>query len=495
MIFNSLTYLVFLAAFCLLYWTLPRPARLLLILGSSLVFYGFWRVEYIPVMLASVTVDYVLARKINGAAGARRRGLLVLSLFTNLGLLAYFKYTIFIVDNLSSLAGLLGGDGIAPPDILLPLGISFYTFQSISYTVDVYRGHARPERSFVLFAGYVTFFPQLVAGPILRANEVIWQLDKRPAFNLEDIAAGVRRILCGLFLKVVLADNVAAYVDDAFALAPHTLSAYDVGTMCLLFGFQIYFDFSAYSHIAIGSARLMGIRFPENFNFPYSAVSPRQFWQRWHISLSSWIRDYLYLPLRGLPVRDSSEGGVPVGDAKGGESARRTGALFATWALMGLWHGAAWTFVLWGVWHAVLVLGYRLIAPAARKLRLPSALGWCATFPLIMLGWLPFRAGSIEETARLAANFSQAAKYYDPLPVGSYLLSAFPRNLNPDSYVIAAVLCLMVLVAPVVKDLYERLAAASASSRFAMETMTVVATALLVFIYLRPIRQFIYFQF
>ena len=272
-----------------------------------------------------------------------------------MGLLFYFKYLAFFAQGANEIAELAGLDFSLPPlSIILPLGISFYTFQTISYTIDVYRGFIKPERNFILYSSFVVYFPQLVAGPILRAAELVDQLSRRPPFDPEDLVIGLRRIAYGLFLKVALADNIGPLVDAGFAEPAATLRALDVWTLSFLFGFQIYFDFSAYSHIALGSARLMGIHFPENFNFPYLASSPRDFWQRWHISLSSWIRDYLYLPLMGAQVHDRSTGGLPTVES-GRSGFTRTRALFLTWGIMGLWHGANWTFVIWGLYHATLV--------------------------------------------------------------------------------------------------------------------------------------------
>ena len=222
----------------------------------------------------------------------------MISLITNLGLLVYFKYLIFFANNAIGFANLLGAEiDLIALKIILPLGISFYTFQTISYTVDVYRGFIKPEKIFCSICMLCNFFPQLVAGPILRAKEVIPQFVNRSSFSLDHLMIGLRFILFGLFLKVVLADNISILVDRGFIINVADLSAIDVWTLAFLFGFQIYFDFSGYSYIAIGSARMMGIVFPNNFNFPYISSSPKEFWQRWHISLSSWIRDYLYLPL------------------------------------------------------------------------------------------------------------------------------------------------------------------------------------------------------
>ena len=311
MIFNSLTYLLFLFIVIILYWQLPYKFRLILIFFSSLFFYGYWKIEFIPILLISVIVDWWAAQRMVLHSKKYRLFLLLFSLSTNLGLLFYFKYLIFFAENSIGFANLLGAN-LDPIilKIILPLGISFYTFQTISYTIDVYRGFIKPERNFILFACYVTFFPQLVAGPILRAAEVIPQFKNRPTFSFNYIFVGARLILFGLFLKVVMADNLSVLVDSGFSMEVEKMSAVDVWTLAFLFGFQIYFDFSGYSLIAIGSARMMGIFFPNNFNFPYASSSPKEFWQRWHISLSSWIRDYLYLPLNKAKVFNRSEGGI-----------------------------------------------------------------------------------------------------------------------------------------------------------------------------------------
>ena len=372
--------------------------------------------------------------------------------------------------------------------ILLPIGISFYTFQSVSYTIDVYRGTLKPVRDFMLFANYVTFFPQLVAGPILRAGEVIWQLDKRPAFDWDDIHTGALRILGGLALKVLLADTIAASVNQGFALEPAGLSAIDVTTLAFLFGFQIYFDFAAYSHIALGSARMMGIRFPENFNFPYSARSPRDFWRRWHISLSSWIRDYLYLPLLGTRPETHSTGGIAqTGAQTRVQIGRRRAALalVATWAIMGLWHGAAWTFVLWGLWHAGLVLIHRGLSYGTKGRALPAVLLWAGSAVsmfFLMLGWIPFRAAGLEATFAILGAFT------DP---GRWLYLGMRENV----YLITFIVFVLVMLGPLFWRLAgwlgERQAWPARLAVWAASTMALAA----VLVYLRPLEQFIYFQF
>ena len=402
MIFNSLTYIVFIVLVFAVYWQLRGNSKLLLIFTSSVVFYGFWRIEFVGLLLFSVCLDYFVAKRMPMATLTQKKLLLYLSLSSNIGLLIFFKYLYFLHDNLTSVVGILGLQ-IPPIDlnIILPLGISFYTFQTISYTVDVYRGHLKPEDNFLAFASFVTFFPQLIAGPVLRAGEVIPQLKESKVFKFEDVFYGVRRILYGLFLKVVIADNIAPLVDEGFLVPTEFLGALDVWTLAFLFGFQIYFDFCAYSHIAMGSARLLGIKFPENFNYPYAALNPRDFWKRWHISLSSWIRDYLYLPLTGAKVIPRSEGGLgnAVNSNKGGSDK----ALFASWGIMGLWHGASWTFVIWGLYHATVIYLYRILSKTVFG-KLGDTFCVIITLAVMMLSWIPFRAVTVAETFQLWAH-------------------------------------------------------------------------------------------
>ena len=486
MIFNSVTFLLFLVVTVALYWVLPRRVRLWMLFLSSLMFYGFWRVEFVPVMLASAVTDYLVSLAIARSDDARRRKtLLGVSLAVNLGLLFYFKYLLFFADNVVTLANVVGFE--TDPfvwRIILPLGISFYTFQTISYTVDVYRGFIEPERDFVTYGCYVTFFPQLVAGPVLRAREVIPQLTERPPFRADDLAEGLRRILYGLFLKVVLADNVAPLVDAGYAADVATLSALDVWTLAFLFGLQIYFDFSAYSHIAIGAARMMGIVFPENFAFPYASTSPRDFWRRWHISLSSWIRDYVYLPLAGIPVRDRSTGGLATATEQPPAS-KMTRALFLTWAIMGLWHGAAWTFVLWGVYHATFVYVYRRLGPVFELVPvwMRSAGGWAVTLPLAMLSWVAFRADG------LGVTFEMYGRVLTPSAYGGL-------GLNRNVYLVTALLMLATVGAYLVATYV--VPALRRGPRVVWATVESAAYGVaiaLVFVFLRPITQFIYFQF
>jgi len=480
MIFNSLTYLLFLLSVVVLYWVFPYRARLLLIFSASLTFYAFWKIEFVPVMLLSVVIDYFAALKIAKTQGIEKKRWLYLSLFCNLGLLFYFKYLIFFAENAIGLVNLMGlqVDPIALK-IILPLGISFYTFQTISYTVDVYRGFIKPEQDFILYGCYVTFFPQLIAGPVLRAVEVIGQFRCRPEFQWDNIAIGLKRILYGLFLKVVLADNIAPLVDTGFLIPADAMSALDVWTLAFLFGFQIYFDFSAYSHIALGSARLMGFHFPENFNFPYLASSPKDFWSRWHISLSSWIRDYLYLPLAGVKVHDRSTGGLATETTM-----KRDRALFVSWTIMGLWHGAHWTFVLWGFYHAVVIYIYRLLPEFSFNIKQVwmSLLGLMVTFPIMMLSWIPFRADSLEET------FIMWGRVFD--------LSAYSSlGMRENVYLVAAVVTLGVFLTYLIQQKIFMRYKHNSVFKNTVEIILLSLMIPLVLIFLRPINQFIYFQF
>ena len=485
MLFNTVSYLAFLAAAVLLYWRLKLPARKWLLLAASFLFYGLWRVEFVPLIAFSAFIDYFFSLKIHGERHPGwRRAWLLLSLSTNLGLLAYFKYTYFLIDNMAGVAKVFGQDlHFDVGTIILPLGISFYTFLSISYTLDIYRRVFEPIHDFGVYLTYVMFWPHMIAGPILRAHELIPQITRAHRFNPEEFAAAAKMILCGLFLKVALADQIAPLVDDAFAAKPATLSALDVWTMAFGFGLQIYFDFAGYSMVAIGSARLLGIRFPENFNWPYLASSPREFWKRWHITLSSWIRDYLYLPMSGMKFRDTSEGGIEVQYLNRGNTARLTAALFVTWFLMGLWHGAHWNFAAWGIWHAGFIFAYRLTSGPLSGL--PESVrrygGWCVTVSVAMLGWIPFRARSLHETLALLARV---------LDWRAYTYLSFRENFY---LVVALVFGGMLLLWYVTQALSRNIRAEWVRAIAEVGGLTVVI--FFVFIFLRPISQFIYFQF
>ena len=488
MIFNSVTFLVFFTLVASLYWALGRKPRYWFLFLASLVFYGFWKWEYLTVILLSAVTDFIVARKLNDLPDkqkqARKRWLAV-SLVINLGLLMYFKYLLFFTENLNGLFELLDSATRLPYwNILLPFGISFYTFETISYTIDVYRRHLKAEREFIHYGLFVAFFPKLVAGPIQRAAELIDQLKESPAFDIGFLSQGINRILQGLFLKVVLADNLAPVVDEAFAMGPGLLSGIDVMTLAILFGFQIYFYVAAYSHIALGTALVLGIRIPENFNYPYISTSLREFWKRWHISLSSWIRDYLYLPLTGVKVTQSTgKGGIGQSLDNQPTARRRNFALFATWGIMGFWHGANWTFILWGLYHATFIFIERKLQPLRKML--PWAFHPMVTWPLTlgvsMLSWIPFRAESLTTT------FALYGRVLNP----STLIG---MGLRENTYLVAAVVMLLFVLAwTFAHYVLPRLQRSVVWYPARVLQYSIMVALILVF--LRPINQFIYFQF
>ncbi len=379
MLFDSPAFALFLPLMLLLYWGTQGNARRWTLLAGSYFFYGWWDWRFCSLLALSTLVDYGCGLAIPRLSSPRRA--VWISVVANLGVLATFKYFNFFRDSAASLLSSLGFSANLPMlDVVLPLGISFYTFQTMSYTIDVYRG-AKPERNLLNFALYVSCFPQLVAGPIVRAKDFLPQLATDRDFERVDVSQGVFRLFRGLFKKVVIANALAMYVDAVFA-EPSVYAG--VGTWIALYAyaFQIYMDFSGYTDVAIGVGHLLGLRFPENFNSPYLAASPSEFWRRWHITLSTWLRDYLYIPL-------------------GGSRGTRwlTGRnLMITMALGGLWHGAAWTFIAWGVYHGLLLASERLLFGAVRRnaTRDPALgthiLSVLVMFHLNCFGWLLFRS-------------------------------------------------------------------------------------------------------
>ena len=488
MLFNSATYLfAFLPAVVVLYWYFPERARLWFILLSSLIFYGFWRIEFVPLLLFSAALDYWLALWIERTENkVSRRRIMLLSVACNLGILGFFKYLLFFRDTFFSIASWIGyTPGFVEINIILPLGISFYIFATISYVIDVYRREFKAEHDFLVYCCFVVFFPHLVAGPILRAGNLIPQLKRRPRpLSFEDLRSGVSRILQGLFLKVVLADSIAPFVELGFTRDLSSLSAFDVWTLAFLFGFQIYFDFAGYSHIAIGSSRLLGIILPENFDFPYLAISPRDFWRRWHISLTNWIRDYVYLTMIGRNRWTEKDTRDALTEKSLDGEGQRTLSLYGTWALMGLWHGANWTFVAWGLYHASVVHAYRLVSS-----KLPWGRGaifeWVSrgiTLPIMMAGWIPFRCQSLEEVLVMWGKLLTPAAYSG-------------LGLVPNSYLMA---CCMLLCMVVAWLTYCKILPRIESRVFLILPVRIVSYTVMIIlnlIFLQSNTQFIYFQF
>jgi len=456
-----------------------------MLLILSIIFYGLWRWDFALLMILSALVDYLASLKIaTTTQQARKKAWLIVSLSVNLGLLVFFKYAYFIDNNLQAVCSIFGfsysGLTSLPVTIILPLGISFYTFQTISYTIDVYRGNQVPTKDFALFATYVTFWPQLVAGPILRGSEVIPQFQTKQPFVWSNLNGGAYLVLVGLVKKVVLADNVALLVDEGFQLNTAFMSGWDVWILAILFGFQIYFDFSGYSDIAIGSAKMMGFHFPDNFSWPYFAKTPREFWRRWHISLSSWIRDYLYLPLLGVKFKGHSEGGLYIPEAaRSNMIGGFTGALFITWIFMGFWHGAGWNFGIWGLYHAVMIFLFRKVGVVIRLAdKFPMASG-IVTFFLMMASWIPFRSKTVERTGEL---------YMKMINPFSYAPGLGQLHISYLFYTIMILLGMTFLY-----FLYKqpRLRASAEWVKLA----GVPVMVLLIIVYMQQVVQFIYFQF
>ncbi len=402
MVFNSFEFLLFFLVVLIVYWRLPLTGQRYLLLAASYAFYMAWRVPYVLLLLTTTVVDYGAARLMHERCEtqARRRALLLMSLTANFGLLFAFKYWGFFGESVSAVSRWLGHPlGWPSLHVLLPVGISFYTFQSVSYTIDVYRRQIPAERNLVTFALYVTFFPQLVAGPISRAGHLLPQFFKAHAWDTETFLHGLKLVLIGYFKKMVVADNLARIASAAYALdAPDSPVSHILGTYA--FSFQIYADFSGYSDIAIGLAAMLGFDLMANFATPYFSRSPTEFWRRWHISLSSWLRDYLYPALGGY--RRSV--------------ARRIVSLVLTMLLAGLWHGANWTFVIWGglngVYLAIARLSERAVKRVTGRLRgwrwLTDAVGILLTFHLMWLAWIFFRAQTLAQALGMIRSIGQA---------------------------------------------------------------------------------------
>lgn len=395
MLFNSLGFCLFFPLVTLLYFTLPQRFRWMMLLTASAVFYMAFIPKYILILVFTIVLDYVAGLAIDRSEGRARRGWLAASLAANVGVLAFFKYFNFLGENVAALSHALGLEW-APPhlDIILPLGLSFHTFQSMSYTVEVYRRNQPAERHFGIFALYVMFYPQLVAGPIERPQNLLPQFREKHTFDYDRAADGFRLMAWGFFKKILIADRLAMLADPIFD-EPGRFHGIPVAIGMFAFSIQIYCDFSGYSDIARGAARVMGFRLMLNFDRPYLAGSIPEFWRRWHISLSTWFRDYVYFPLGGNRV--------PLW--------RQHLNVAAVFILSGLWHGANWTFVVWGCIHAV----FFVLARSWERLRTPipasGPSAWkipklLATFLIVTIAWAFFRAHRIVDAWHLLGSLA-----------------------------------------------------------------------------------------
>lgn len=402
MLFNSLEFLLFYPIVTAVFFLLPNKYRWFHLLAASCYFYMAFVPVYILILGLTIVIDYFAGIWIENAEGRNRRRYLCLSLIANIGVLAIFKYYNFFVENFNVLLKPLGGNAQLPLlSILLPIGLSFHTFQAMSYTIEVYRGKQKAERHFGIYALYVMFYPQLVAGPIERPQNILHQFHEEKKFDKDNLGAGLRLMLWGMFMKVAIADRLAKFADPVFE-TPQDYSSTALLFAAFLFSFQIFCDFAGYSLIAIGSAKTMGFNLMTNFRQPYQARSISEFWSRWHISLSTWFRDYLYIPLGGNRVA------VP----------RWYFNLFLVFLISGFWHGAAWTFIIWGALHGIfLILGQMTKAwrtAMALKLGLgkesmmANLMEVAFTFFLVMVTWVFFRANSLSDAWYIVQNMPTA---------------------------------------------------------------------------------------
>ena len=471
MLFNSFEYVVFLVVAFSLFWAIARAKlwRTVLLLFASWLFYMSWNATFIVLIVASTTLDYLVGLGLaRWSRAAVRRGLLGLSLVGNVGLLCLFKYADFGIGAVHDALALAGVEVSRPYlGLVLPVGISFYTFQTLSYTIDVYRGVIAPTRSFLDFATFVSFFPQLVAGPIVRAGDFLPQLEKPPSLDVARASDALYRILTGMTKKVLVADYLAASFVDRVFENPGGYSSAEVLVAALGYTCQIYFDFSGYTDIAIGSAKLFGFELPENFRRPYTATGPIEFWRRWHITLSSFIRDYVYIPLGGSRVGRS----------------RTYVNLFIAFMVTGIWHGAGWTFVVWGLLHAVAVAGNRAWRDVTGRAPPSSGASKHALVALhtvyVTLHWPLFRAPTLAD----------AGAYYERLLDLDFASLHVPPSVL---VVIAAAYALHYLPVSWSVRLRDRLAALPAPAQALVVT---AVSAAVVWVGSEQASPFIYFQF
>jgi alginate O-acetyltransferase complex protein AlgI len=419
-LFNSLEFAIFFPLVATLYFLLPQRHRVILLLVSSCVFYMAFIPAYILILGVTILIDYVAGILLERSQDPRRRRLLLFASITATCLVLFvFKYFYFVVDNALWAAGLFGWRLTGPSiNIILPIGLSFHTFQSLSYVVEVYRGRQKAESHFLTYATYVMFFPQLVAGPIERPQNLLHQFYEEQRFDYDRVTSGLKRMAWGFFKKLVVADRLALYVNDVYG-NPQAHNGLQLSLATVFFAYQIYCDFSGYSDIAIGSARVLGFRLMENFRSPYHSTSVAEFWRRWHISLSTWFRDYVYLPLGGSRVSQP----------------RWFGNLLVTFVISGLWHGANWTFALWGLLNGIYLIGGVVLKPVSKRAWRMIGIrdgGWtravmatATVFLLTCAAWVIFRAQNVGDAAYILTHFWQG---WDPhaIRTDQFLLRQLP---------------------------------------------------------------------
>ncbi len=458
MVFSSLLFLFrFLPIAFTVYYLTPRRYKNLALFLLSMVFYSWGEVRYTPIMLYSIVLDYFSSAGIerNRSNPTAMRSFLALSVIGNLGMLGFFKYTNFFIANINAITG----QNIGLMSLTLPLGISFYTFQTMSYTIDVYRGNVKAEKNIIDFSAFVVLFPQLIAGPIVRYTDISHELKERTT-NLNQITEGVKLFILGLGSKVLIANNIGSLWTQIEAAGFESISTPLAWLSMLAFSFQIYFDFSGYSLMAIGMGKMLGFEFPQNFNFPYIAKSMSEFWRRWHMTLGSWFREYLYIPLGG--------------NRKG--EARTYLNLFIVWAATGLWHGASWNFVIWGLYFFVLITLEKLWL--GEYLKKSQVLARLYMIPLLIISWAIFAITDLSELGLFLTRMFSFAGGDDWL----YYLK---------SYGITFLLAAM-LSTPVLKPLYQKLDKNPWLSTAFFASVLILSTAYLVDASYNP---FLYFRF
>ena len=419
MLFNSLEFAIFFPVVAAIYFLLPLRLRTIHLLVSSCVFYMAFIPAYILILALTIIIDYTAGIYLEKAAGRTRSWLLGVSVVATCLVLFVFKYFYFFISSFVGLAGLFGWQLVGPSvQIILPIGLSFHTFQSLSYVIEVYRGRQKAETNFLTYATYVMFFPQLVAGPIERPQNLLHQFYEEHSFDYERVTSGLKRMAWGFFKKLVIADRLALYVNDVYA-APQNFSGLQLTIATVFFAYQIYCDFSGYSDIAIGSARVLGFKLMENFDKPYHSLSVSEFWKRWHISLSTWFRDYVYISL----------GGNRVGQG------RHFANLLVTFGISGLWHGANWTYVFWGLLNGI----YLIIGSFTKDFRKRTfgliglhegtlarrAIMLASTFVLTCAGWVLFRAKSMEDAWYILTHFA-SEWHFGSIGTEQFLLRQMP---------------------------------------------------------------------
>lgn len=426
MLFNSIDFLIFFPIVFVLYWLLNDNLKIqnILLLLASYIFYAWWDWRFLSLIVISSIIDYAAGLKIYNAQNDKKRKLwLLVSLVANLGFLSIFKYYNFFAESFVQAVSIFGWQ---PNDltlnIILPVGISFYTFQTLSYTIDIYRREFKPTQSILSFFTYIAFFPQLVAGPIERASNLLPQIEKKRFFKKEWFNEGLLQIFVGLFRKIVIADTLGIYVDTIYG----DLDIYNSSSILLatlFYAFQIYFDFAGYSDIAIGTAKLMGFQFNQNFNLPYFSKSLTEFWRKWHMSLSYWLRDYLYISLGG--------------NRKGIKITYRN--LMITMLLGGLWHGSSWNFIIWGGIHGFVLAVEKFLKSKGvlEKIGPLSNLGYPMTFSIVIFAWIFFRTQNLDEAftaIKKIIDFKISAPYIGDINVITNCSITLLMGLMIDGY-------------------------------------------------------------